>query len=267
MSLLLDALQRASKEKEKLAESRGAPAAPPAGKATNEPAAERSPFPSLSIESDGGDSNAAPTVELMMEPIVTEVPAIPDAPRIHDPVPASAAPLAYAEPQVAAMPAQEIQLSVAEVPSESQSGLSSPAVAEITASDAVERALAPFGALAAKLPSDPNVLEAAIEKAQPAFQRADAGPAEPPGLVPALGEEPDPVEPEVVAASAQVPLPVAETVVEAASGDTEGEPVAARIEAQPAPTPMPGDGASMRPATTAGRPFNPEVPPPAEEKP
>lgn len=201
MSLLLDALQRASKEKEKLAESRGAPAAPPAGKATNEPAAERSPFPSLSIESDGGDSNAAPTVELMMEPIVTEVPAIPDAPRIHDPVPASAAPLAYAEPQVAAMPAQQIQFSVAEVPSESQSGLSSPAVAEITAALAapmVARQAASnssgLGASVSEVKSgvtDPAMEEAVSVRPDPVGAPRTAGPVTPPSptLSPQIARE------------------------------------------------------------------------------
>lgn len=67
----------------------------------------------------------------------------------------------------------------------------SQALAEIAASDAVEQALAPFGA-AAQLPADPNILAAAIERAQPAFQHADSGPAEPPAMVPTLGEEPDP---------------------------------------------------------------------------
>ena len=138
----------------------------------------------------------------------------------------------------------------------------SQAVAEITASDAVEKALAPFGALATKLPADPNVLEAAIEKAQPAFQHADAGPAEPPGLVPALGEEPDPAEPEIAAAPVDVPPQVAPIAEIPGAAAWTASPVVAAVarESQAA------GSAPMRPATTAGQPFNPEVPPPVDEK-
>ena len=141
----------------------------------------------------------------------------------------------------------------------------SQAVAEITASDAVERALAPFGGVAPKLPPDPNLLEAAIEEAQPAFQHADAGPAEPPGVVPALGEEPDPVEPEIAAVTVEAPPPETAPIPEATS--FAAEPAIPAVDAQPVPEAEPTDSSPMRPATTAGQPFNPEVPPPAEEKP
>ena len=141
----------------------------------------------------------------------------------------------------------------------------SQAVAEITASDAVERALASFGGVAPLPPADPNVLAAAIEEAQPAFQHADIGPAEPPGLVPALGEEPDPVEPEAPAATVEaLPAETAPTV-EPAGDEIEATQVVSAV--QPVPSSEPPASVSIRPATTAGQPFNPEVPPPADEKP
>jgi tetratricopeptide (TPR) repeat protein len=144
MSLLLDALQRASKEKEKLAESRGASAAPPEAKTPVEPTAERSPFPSLSIESEGGNSNAAPAVELTMEPIVSEITPIPDVPRSHDPVPAMDAPPAYAEPQLAAIPVEETHFSAPLNRGDGVTDQSSPAVAEITAALAAPMAARPL---------------------------------------------------------------------------------------------------------------------------
>jgi monovalent cation:H+ antiporter-2, CPA2 family len=141
----------------------------------------------------------------------------------------------------------------------------SKAVAEITASDAVERALASFGGVAPLPSADPNVLAAAIEKAQPAFQHADAGPAEPPGLVPALGEEPDQVEPELPAAVIEMPSPETIEPVEPAAVEAEQIPVVVAV--QPVAELAPSESGSIRPATTAGQPFNPEVPPPSEEKP
>lgn len=121
---------------------------------------------------------------------MSEVPAVPDAPRIHDPVPASAAPLAYAEPQAAAMPAQEIQLSVAEVPSESQSGLSSPAVAEITAALAAPlvagKAASNSSGLGASVSevksgvTDPAMEEAVSVRPDPVGAPRTAGPVTPP---------------------------------------------------------------------------------------
>lgn len=87
MSLLLDALQRASKEKEKLAESRGAPTLSSDENSSAEPAAERSPFPALSIETAEEVRDTAPSVELTMEPIVSTVAASTEPKRGHDPVP------------------------------------------------------------------------------------------------------------------------------------------------------------------------------------
>lgn len=86
MSLLLDALQRASKEKEKLAESRGAPTLSSDENRSAEPAAERSPFPALSIETAEEVSDTTPSVELTMEPIVSTVAASTEPKRGHDPV-------------------------------------------------------------------------------------------------------------------------------------------------------------------------------------
>jgi monovalent cation:H+ antiporter-2, CPA2 family len=138
----------------------------------------------------------------------------------------------------------------------------SQAVAEITASDAVAQALAPFG-VAPKVPQDPNHLEAAIEAAQPRFQHVDVGPAEPPGVVPALGEEPDPAVPTAPVTSAE-----AAPVVEAVPHEDPATTVVETVPPPPIEPPQPAPSAPtpIRPATTAGTPFNPEVPPPEENK-
>lgn len=155
------------------------------------------------------------------------------------------------------------------------------AVAEITASDAVESVLAPLAAAAAvatpKLPSDPNLLAEAIEAAQAEVQHTDSGPAEPPAVVSAYGEEPDVetedfaepdenlVEAEDIAELEAFDVPVEaadEAVVPEASAPVAPEPVAVEPEIPPEPAgPRPD-----RPATTAGVPFNPEVPPPVPEE-
>ncbi|MDO8358839.1 MAG: NAD-binding protein, partial [Devosia sp.] len=109
--------------------------------------------------------------------------------------------------------------------------------------------------VAAPMPAaDPEELEAAIEAAHP--EHEPTGPAEPPELVPALGEMPEP-EPEETGAELE-PLP-------------EPEPVAA-VEPEPLPepiAPIPEEPAKPRlraggPATSPASPFNPEVVP-AEE--
>lgn len=149
----------------------------------------------------------------------------------------------------------------------------SKAVAEITAADAVESVLAPLAAAAVattpKLPSDPNLLAEAIEAAQAEVQHADSGPAEPPAVVSAYGEEPDEV-PEVFAepdenlvdAEDIAELEAFDVPVEAADDVVAPEPVAVEPEVPAAPVgPRPD-----RPATTPGTPFNPEVPPPVSEE-
>jgi CPA2 family monovalent cation:H+ antiporter-2 len=140
----------------------------------------------------------------------------------------------------------------------------SQAVAEITASDAVERALASYGGATPKPQADPDVLAAAIEEAQPAFQHADAGPAEPPDVVPALGEEPDPIEPNAPAEVLELPAPEVVPLQEQQEAATTLVPTI--VEAPIEPPVAPEDNSSIRPATTAGQPFNPEVPPPSEDK-
>ena len=69
------------------------------------------------------------------------------------------------------------------------------AVAEITAADAVASALAPLAAAGAAGKVDATRLEAAVEAAQAIVQHADTGPAEPPAMVAAFGEEPELVAP------------------------------------------------------------------------
>jgi len=131
----------------------------------------------------------------------------------------------------------------------------SSALAAITAADAVEAALGPLAAAAPeaeaapeddepspKLIPDANLLAEAIEAAH--IQHQDSGPAEPPYVVPALGEEPD------AAPGAEQP---ASEVVEM----TPEQRLAPLVPATPRPA---------TPATRAGDPFNPEVPPPVEEK-
>jgi CPA2 family monovalent cation:H+ antiporter-2 len=126
----------------------------------------------------------------------------------------------------------------------------SSALAEITAADAVESVLGPLAAAAPevepgpspKLIPDANLLAEAIEAAH--IQHPDAGPAEPPYVVSSLGEEPD--------AAAEAEQPVSE-VVEM----TPEQRLAPLVPSTPRPA---------TPATRAGDPFNPEVPPPMEEK-
>jgi CPA2 family monovalent cation:H+ antiporter-2 len=119
----------------------------------------------------------------------------------------------------------------------------SAAVAEMTAADAVAAALGadlvlapvpprPLRPVAPDPVPDPEVLLDAIETAQ--VQHADSGPAEPPAMVAAFGEEPD-------------EAPAAAVVV---------EPVP---ETPPEPAYKP-----RRPARTAATPFN-LVPPPATD--
>ncbi len=140
----------------------------------------------------------------------------------------------------------------------------SKAVAEITASDAVESVLAPLVAAAVattpKLPSDPNLLAEAIEAAQAEVQHVDSGPAEPPALVSAYGEEPDetfeaPAEPDPEAVDA-------EEIAELEALDAPVEDVAPEAP----PVSEPAAPRPDRPATTPGTPFNPEVPPPVPEE-
>ena len=146
----------------------------------------------------------------------------------------------------------------------------SQAVAEITASDAVESVLAPLaaaGLAAPRLPSDPNLLAEAIEAAQAEVQHPDSGPAEPPALVSSYGEEPD--ELPYAAAEPDQEAVEAEDIAELEALDAAPEPA---VEVEPEagvvvePT-LPAAAAPrpVRPATTAGSPFNPEVPPPAVE--
>jgi CPA2 family monovalent cation:H+ antiporter-2 len=121
----------------------------------------------------------------------------------------------------------------------------SSALAAITAADAVESALGPLAAAAPaaapKLAADPNLLAEAIEAAH--IQHPDTGPAEPPYVVSSLGEEPD---------AAPDEHPISE-VVEM----TPEQRLAPLVPTTPRPA---------TPATRAGDPFNPEVPPPVEEK-
>lgn len=139
----------------------------------------------------------------------------------------------------------------------------SKAVAEITASDAVEAVLAPLAATTAvtpKLPSDPNLLAEAIEAAQAAVQHADSGPAEPPALVSAYGEEPDEIP--ALPAEPDAERVEAEDIAELEALDAPPEDVVPLAPSAPEPVSLRPD----RPATTPGIPFNPEVPPPLPEE-
>ena len=168
----------------------------------------------------------------------------------------------------------------------------SKAVAELAASDAVESALAPLAAAAtsARLQRNPNILAEAIETAQAEIQHPDAGPAEPPAMVSAYGEEPAPsaadTAPEAIELSEDESVPV-ETLA-ALDGASLDDVAAAAVEAAPptidapaAPAvpevlPEPPVVRPLKPASTPGspfaaaaepaRPFNPEVPPSAEEE-
>jgi CPA2 family monovalent cation:H+ antiporter-2 len=143
----------------------------------------------------------------------------------------------------------------------------SKAVAEITASDAVESVLAPLAAATIgatpKLPSDPNLLAEAIEAAQAEQQHADSGPAEPPAVVSAYGEEPDEV-PEAFAEPDEN-LVEAEDIAELEAFDVPVVPAAEAVAPEPPAMPEPVAPRPDKPATTAGSPFNPEVPPPVPE--
>jgi CPA2 family monovalent cation:H+ antiporter-2 len=124
----------------------------------------------------------------------------------------------------------------------------SSAIAEITAADAVASALGPLASAgpARRLAPDPNLLAEAIETAQ--VQHPDTGPAEPPYVVSSLGEEPD----AAAAAAVEGQQPASELV----------EMTPEQRLAPLVPTgPRPG-----LPATKPGDLFNPEVPPPVEEK-
>ncbi len=145
----------------------------------------------------------------------------------------------------------------------------SKAVAEITAADAVESVLAPLAAAGAtRLPADPNLLAEAIEAAQVEVQHVDSGPAEPPAVVSAYGEEPDAAtdavaEPDDAAVDAEdiaeleaFDVPVVQAVDVATPDPIVGAaPAAQPVVARP-----------DKPATTPGVPFNPEVPPPVPEE-
>ena len=142
----------------------------------------------------------------------------------------------------------------------------SKAVAEITASDAVASVLAPLAAAgAAKLPADPNLLAEAIEAAQAEVQHPDSGPAEPPVLVSAYGEEPDVAPVAEPSSEPEEDEVEPETIAELEALDA---PLVAAAEPVASPTPEPaaaGPARPDRPATTPGTPFNPEVPPPVPE--
>ncbi len=133
----------------------------------------------------------------------------------------------------------------------------SSAIAEITAADAVESALGPLAAAAPerKLAADPNLLAEAIVATH--IQHADTGPAEPPYVVSSLGEEPD-REP-VAAVEAEV----------ATEASTPEQPASELVEMTPEQRLAPLVPSGPRPALPATKPgdlFNPEVPPPVEEK-
>jgi CPA2 family monovalent cation:H+ antiporter-2 len=146
---------------------------------------------------------------------------------------------------------REIALGMAEVVSRDSS-----AVAEITAADAVASVLGPLAAVAPerRLEPDANLLAEAIEQAN--IQHADTGPAEPPYVVSSFGEEPD-------------PAPAIERETEAGIEAETAHPVSELVEMTPeqrlAPL-VPSGPRPGLPSTKPGAPFNPEVPPPVEEK-
>lgn len=73
MSLLLDALQRASKEKEKLAGSRANSLGPSVSKTASEPSEDRSPFPALTIEKLEERKDFEVSSGLSIEPIAAQL--------------------------------------------------------------------------------------------------------------------------------------------------------------------------------------------------
>jgi len=142
----------------------------------------------------------------------------------------------------------------------------SKAVAEIAAADAVESVLAPLAAAGVtRLQPDPNLLAEAIEAAQAEVQHTDSGPAEPPAVVSAYGEEPDmeavadaPAEPDDYAVE---PEDIAELEALDAPPQATVEPA---VSAVPEPV-VTSVARPDRPASAPGIPFNPEVPPPVPE--
>jgi CPA2 family monovalent cation:H+ antiporter-2 len=117
------------------------------------------------------------------------------------------------------------------------------------------------------LPAAVDAFEAAIEAAHPAH--VPAGPAEPPELVPALGEMP--AEDEAEAESADVPLgyvsvaqlPPQAPVVEAPvhfepPAEVSDDLASAAVEGVPAPPPSPPPPRAEGPANTPGAPFRPK---------
>jgi tetratricopeptide (TPR) repeat protein len=179
MSLLLDALQRASKEKEKLAESRSAATAPVEAAAPPEPAIERSPFPALSIETGEDGSDATPALELTMEmePIVSE--ATPPVPlRVHDPVPMPEQAAEIVVQPVASLPEQDIQFSSSQMLPESGPSPRSSAVDDISAALAANATvLVASGAAATKVPDSRATTDRVIRE-EPTLGRGDT--TEPP---------------------------------------------------------------------------------------
>jgi monovalent cation:H+ antiporter-2, CPA2 family len=121
----------------------------------------------------------------------------------------------------------------------------SQAVAEITAADAVESALAPLVAAGPLQEVDTDRLEAAVEAAQAAVRHADSGPAEPPDVVPAFGEELETAAPEPPAPMEPAVTPfVPPSVRPAEPARVAGVPFQSTMEPEVEPI------------------FNPEVPPP-----
>ena len=132
----------------------------------------------------------------------------------------------------------------------------SQAMAEITAADAVESVLAPMAG--PRFKADPNLLAEAIEEAQAEVQHADSGPAEPPELVSAFGEEPDEVLPAEAPAEPAPPVFVPPKAAPLRPASVAGSPFGAAPEVK---VDEPGPGPLVMPEV-----FNPEVPPPVEEK-
>ncbi len=135
------------------------------------------------------------------------------------------------------------------------------ALAEIAAADAVESVLAPLAA-APRLSADPNLLAEAIEAAQAGVQHPDTGPAEPPAVVSAFGEEPDALGPDD-AAMLDEEVAELEALDSAPAGETPPAPAAPVMPPPAAPATVAGSpyNAQVEP----GPPFNPEVPPPGAE--
>lgn len=189
MSLLLDALQRASKEKEKLAESRGAGTASSDASPPVEPVLERSPFPALSIETDEQAGDVMPAMELTMEmePVVPEVTVSQPRVRVHDPLPASETSQSFVIPAIASAPDGKVQHTPAGIPDENCNIPPSSAVAEIAAVLAVDAGEVAAPSLSAKAPETKPEFENATRKepkpgqGEPASPQKTTGPANHPG--------------------------------------------------------------------------------------